>query len=74
MQHMADYSLNNPDTLTKYKDASRISENVLAAVSKLCVAGAKIVDICEKGDKLIQEEVDKAYRSNKKLTKGMPAH
>ena len=69
---LADYSLNNPDTLTKYKDASRISESVLAAVSKLCVAGEKIVDICEKGDKMIEDEVAKVYRG-KKVAKGLSA-
>jgi methionine aminopeptidase len=65
-----DYTLNNPDTLTKYKTAAQISEKVLAEVSKLCVAGSKIVDICEKGDKLIEEELSKVYRG-KKITKGM---
>jgi len=43
---------------------------VLAAVKELCTPGAKIVDICEKGDKLIEEEVAKVYRGNKKITKG----
>ncbi|KAF5257670.1 hypothetical protein FOXYS1_11797, partial [Fusarium oxysporum] len=47
-----DYSLANPDTLTKYKTAAQISEKVLAEVSKLVVPGAKIVDICQHGDKL----------------------
>jgi methionyl aminopeptidase len=28
-----DYSLNNPDTLTKYKEAAKISQKVLEAVS-----------------------------------------
>ncbi|KAK3692747.1 peptidase M24, structural domain-containing protein [Podospora appendiculata] len=65
----ADYSLNNPDTLTKYKTAAQISEKVLAEVSKLCVPGAKIVDICDKGDKLIEEEIAKVFRG-KKITKG----
>lgn len=65
-----DYTLNNPDTLTKYKTAGQISEKVLAEVSKLCVPGAKIVEICQKGDKLIEEEVAKVYRG-KKITKGM---
>lgn len=65
-----DYSLNNPDTLTKYKTAAQISEKVLADVSKLCVAGAKIVDLCEQGDKLIEEELAKVYRG-KKITKGV---
>lgn len=64
-----DYTLNNPDTLTKYKTAAQISEKVLKDVSALCVAGAKIVEICEKGDQLIEEEVAKVYRG-KKITKG----
>lgn len=29
----SDYSLNNPDTLTKYKEAAKISQKVLEAVS-----------------------------------------
>ncbi|KAK3940516.1 peptidase M24, structural domain protein [Diplogelasinospora grovesii] len=64
-----DYTLNNPDTLTKYKTAAQISEKVLAEVSKLCVAGEKIITICEKGDKLLEEEIAKVYRG-KKVTKG----
>ena len=43
---------------------------MLAAVSALCVAGEKIVTICEKGDKLLEEEISKVYRG-KKVTKGM---
>ncbi|TDZ18373.1 Curved DNA-binding protein [Colletotrichum sidae] len=64
-----DYTLNNPDTLTKYKTAAQISEKVLAAVAELCVPGEKIVTICEKGDKLIEEELAKVYRG-KKVNKG----
>ncbi|KAF4124187.1 Methionine aminopeptidase [Geosmithia morbida] len=64
-----DYSLNNPDTLTKYKTAGQISEKVLAAVAELCVPGAKYVEICQKGDKLMEEEIAKVYRG-KKVTKG----
>lgn len=64
-----DYSLNNPDTLTKYKTAGQISEKILAEVAKLCVPGAKIVEICQKGDKLLEDEVAKVYRG-KKITKG----
>lgn len=68
--HVADYTLNNPDTLTKYKDAGNISHKVLDAVTKLCVAGEKIVVVCEKGDKLLEEEIAKVYRG-KKVAKGM---
>lgn len=66
---LPDYTLNNPDTLTKYKTAAQISEKVLAAVSKLCVPGAKIVEVCQKGDALLEEELGKVYRG-KKVTKG----
>jgi len=65
-----DYTLNNPDTLTKYKNAATISQKVLEAVTKLCVAGEKIVTICEKGDKILEEEIDKVYRG-KKILKGI---
>jgi methionyl aminopeptidase len=41
----------------------------LAAVSELCVPGAKIVDICQEGDKLLGEEIAKVYRG-KKIVKG----
>ena len=67
-----DYTLNNPDTLTKYKTAAEISEKVLAAVKDLCVAGEKIVDICEKGDQLLGEEISKVWRG-KKVSKGTVA-
>ncbi|KUJ19585.1 Creatinase/aminopeptidase [Mollisia scopiformis] len=65
-----DYTLNNPDTLTKYKSAAQISHKVLEAVTALCVAGEKIVTICEKGDKLLEEEIGKVYRG-KKISKGI---
>ncbi|KAL4780152.1 peptidase M24, structural domain-containing protein [Aspergillus varians] len=65
-----DYTLNNPDTLTKYKTAAQISHKVLEAVSALCVEGAKIVEICQKGDKLLEEELAKVYKG-KKITKGV---
>lgn len=70
-----DYSLNNPDTLTKYKTAAEISEKVLSAVKDLCVAGEKISDICGKGDQLLEEEISKVWRG-KKVSKGnqWPSH
>ncbi|OGE55364.1 hypothetical protein PENARI_c004G00602 [Penicillium arizonense] len=65
-----DYTLNNPDTLTKYKTAAQISHKVLEAVSALCVEGEKIVEICQKGDKLLDEEITKVYKG-KKILKGV---
>ncbi|KMU85871.1 hypothetical protein CIHG_03400 [Coccidioides immitis H538.4] len=64
-----DYTLNNPDTLTKYKTAAQISHKVLEAVTGWCVEGAKILELCEKGDKLLDEEVSKVYKG-KKVPKG----
>ncbi|KAI9879462.1 MAG: Curved DNA-binding protein (42 kDa protein) [Pleopsidium flavum] len=65
-----DYSLNNPDTLTKYKTAAQISHKVLDAVTGWCVEGEKILAICQKGDKLLDEEVAKVYKG-KKISKGI---
>lgn len=42
-------------------------------MSKLCVAGSKVVEICETGDKLIEEELSKVYRG-KKINKGACVH
>ena len=64
-----DYSLSNPDTLTKYKTAAQITHKVLEAVTGWCVDGAKILTLCEKGDKLLDEEVGKVYKG-KKISKG----
>ena len=84
---VVDYTLNNPDTLTKYKTAAQISHKVLEAVtgrysSSLefrshfnnvlqgwCIEDEKILSICERGDKLLAEEVAKVYKG-KKISKG----
>ncbi|KAL3473990.1 curved DNA-binding protein [Aspergillus californicus] len=67
---VVDYTLNNPDTLTKYKTAATISHKVLEAVSAICVEGAKVVEICQQGDKLLEEEISKVFKG-KKITKGV---
>ena len=84
-QLAVDYSLANPDTLTKYKTAAQITHKVLEtvtgrmscignclttnSVTGWCTEGAKILTICEKGDKLLDEEVAKVYKG-KKIAKG----
>jgi len=65
-----DYTLANPDTLTKYKTAAQISQKVLETVSGWCVEGAKILDICQRGDKLLAEEVTKVFKG-KNVAKGI---
>lgn len=84
---VVDYTLNNPDTLTKYKTAAQISHKVLEAVTGgssssyefrchannilqgWCIEDEKILSICERGDKLLAEEVAKVYKG-KKISKG----
>ncbi|MCJ1402430.1 Curved DNA-binding protein (42 kDa protein) [Xylographa trunciseda] len=65
-----DYSLSNSDTLTKYKTAARIAHQVLETVTGWCVEGEKILTICERGDRLLDEEVGKVYKG-KKISKGV---
>jgi len=65
-----DYSLANPDTLTKYKVAAEISQKVLKEVSGWIKADASIVELCERGDALLAEEVGKVYKG-KKVLKGI---
>ncbi|KAL4807566.1 peptidase M24, structural domain-containing protein [Aspergillus unguis] len=65
-----DYTLNNPDTLTKYKTAAQISHKVVEAISAKCVEGAKIIELCQEGDKLLEEEIAKVYKG-KKIQKGI---
>lgn len=47
----------NPAMLDKYKTAATITSDALKHVTKLCVAGADIADICVEGDKKIDDEV-----------------
>lgn len=65
-----DYTLKNPDTLTKYKIAGEISTRVLSKVSELCTPGSKIIEICAKGDAFILEETNKVYKG-KSVLKGI---
>ncbi|KAF2687704.1 hypothetical protein K458DRAFT_440516 [Lentithecium fluviatile CBS 122367] len=64
------YTLANPDTLTKYKTAATIAEKVLKEVTGWIVEDANIVELCERGDKLLEEETSKVYKG-KKIAKGI---
>ncbi|KAF2422439.1 curved DNA-binding protein [Tothia fuscella] len=65
-----DYSLSNPDTLTKYKEAAKISEKVLKTVSEWIKEDAVLIDLCEKGDALLADAVSKVFKG-KKIAKGV---
>ncbi|KAF2862280.1 Creatinase/aminopeptidase [Piedraia hortae CBS 480.64] len=65
-----DNSLSNPDVLTKYKTAAQIGQKVLADIAKLCTNDANILELCQKGDQMLQDEVAKVFKG-KKVTKGL---
>lgn len=48
--------LSSSDVVTKYKSAAEITNKALKAVVDACKPGAKVVDLCDLGDKLIEEE------------------
>lgn len=55
--------------MTKYKDAAAIAHKVLSEVIKAATPGTTILSLCEKGDKLLEEETAKVYKG-KKISKG----
>ncbi|KAK9813970.1 hypothetical protein WJX73_007488 [Symbiochloris irregularis] len=57
--------LSNTDVVTKYKAAADLTNGALAHVVKLCTAGTKVVEICEKGDQFITEAAVKVYKAKK---------
>ncbi|KAG2182109.1 hypothetical protein INT43_007036 [Umbelopsis isabellina] len=64
-QKVVDTTIANNDVVTKYKTAAEISTRVLNQVIPLCVAGAKAIDICIEGDKLIREATKAVYNKAK---------
>ncbi|KAA8904413.1 peptidase M24, structural domain-containing protein [Sphaerosporella brunnea] len=68
--HEVDYTIANPDTLTKYNSAAAIAQRVLAEVTKAAVPGASILSLCQKGDELLEAETAKIYKG-KKIPKGI---
>jgi curved DNA binding protein len=60
--------------VTKYKTAGDIVNDVMKQVIELCAEGAKIIDICIKGDELIEAATGAVYNKSVKgvkLTKGL---
>lgn len=65
-----DQTIANPDVVTKYNVAGDIGSRVLANLKQLAVAGAKIIDLVQEGDKQLKEATDKVYKG-KKIPKGI---
>jgi len=57
--------------VTKYKMAAEITNKVLKEVVTACVASASVRELCMLGDRRLTEETGKAFKKDKKLTKGI---
>jgi len=61
-----DTTLANSDVTTKYLEAAKIANLALKEVAALCVADAKLVDICRAGDDFINAQTALIYRGKGK--------
>ncbi|RHZ57124.1 hypothetical protein Glove_393g6 [Diversispora epigaea] len=61
----------NSDVVTKYQMAAEVSNRVLKKVIESAVDGAKILELCALGDKLIEDGVKVLYTKNKNMSKGV---
>ncbi|XP_071485577.1 proliferation-associated protein 2G4-like [Diadema antillarum] len=57
--------------VTKYKMVGDMVNEVLKKVIAECVAGAKVLSICEFGDKLLEEKTSQVYKKEKEMKKGI---
>jgi len=57
--------------VTKYKMSAEIVNKVLKEMLAECKPGCSIRDLCVLGDKKLTEETGKAYKKDKKITKGV---
>lgn len=69
-EEQQELDLSKSDVVTKYKAAAKITNSVLASVIQSCKADAKIADLCQQGDKYIQEAVSKEFKG-KNIEKGV---
>ena len=74
---MADHSsdeeeqtISTDSVVTKYKMASEMVNKILKEVVAKCVDGGSVLEICEFGDKRIEEETAKVFKKEKELHKG----
>lgn len=63
-------SLSNPDVVTKYKAAAKIVNEAIATVVAAARPGAKVVELCDLGDKFITDAVAKEFKG-KDIEKGV---
>lgn len=57
--------LSNSDVCTKYQEAAKIVNLALAGLVSQCIAGARIIDLCQFGTTILETQTAKLY--NKKV-------
>jgi curved DNA binding protein len=57
--------------VTKYKMAAEIVNSILKETVALCKAGSSVRGLCIAADKRIEEETGKAFKKDKKISKGI---
>ncbi|EOD33478.1 hypothetical protein EMIHUDRAFT_111758 [Emiliania huxleyi CCMP1516] len=65
--------LSNADIVTKYRCAGDIANSVLTAIIEAIKPGVKAVELCKRGDDLVEEATSKVYnvkKGGKKVEKG----
>lgn len=72
LEPQPDYSIANSDVVEKYKIGGGISNRVIAQVRAAVKEGATIFELCELGDKLMNDELALVFNSKKaKISKGI---
>jgi len=61
----------SPEVVEKYEAAAEICNAVMSAVLEAVKPGAKIVNLCSLGDRLIKEKTAGVYTNEKKMEKGI---
>jgi methionine aminopeptidase len=66
--------LTSEEVVTKYRTAAEIANDAIKAVVAKAQAGAKIVELCQVGDKLITDRTGGIFnktKGDKKISKGI---
>ncbi|KAK2159528.1 hypothetical protein LSH36_151g02036 [Paralvinella palmiformis] len=57
--------------ITKYKMAAEMVNGILKTLVSKSVVGAKVLELCELGDKMLLEETNKVFKKEKEMKKGI---
>merc|ERR1712012_394570 len=70
-EHDEEQTIAQDLVVTKYKMAAEIVNGILKTLVTKSVAGVKILELCEEGDKLLSEETIKVFKKEKEMKKGI---